>query len=656
MKTARSYKIILLLTAFVLSIAAAFGMMRSGTPVHAAAETPSTYFTGTVASKAEFGEKGLTASIVDGDTFGFKHDVVISDFAMGLTIPKNVVLTITFTSDSYFIHGEEIDGEYTTVIEYSVMLKSNDAGIWVKTTAEGASYEIDASGKNTFDFHLVVGNNNLPTAEGKTLTQNKIENIDGKAIATSVEFVFDVEDGKTVAEGDDFVLSYINQKDSDGGVNSKYCQKLTLVDGNLEKATPRVTLNDSFYTKQNDGSYKLVKLAGTDYYSVSMKAYSPISSSNSGLRLFLLDSTDSAITANSNDKALLESNTSTPDMVYFSESGTIKLGVGIDGNNDYQTVEPKLYETFEIEVIEKDSDTVVPEYVDITTGDGKIAYDGFLNALKEEYQVADEDGNTTSVYLGATFEIPSMRDLVYDDVSPVDKLTRKVYVNNGSASTSNSFDLDEIGNYFFYVVYADEAGNEMDNESFLKKENGEPVEVDGKTFTDTDNALVFKFVMNDDAAIKVDAAVAQGVGYKGVTYTASKFTVDASGCTLTYKLYYNSNVNANEGDEGWREVVKKKDATTDADKAIAYDGTLTFNPTEIGSYMIKCTATSEVSSRHDEDFTIIRVKSEPKVVEVPSTWLKDNVWSVVFLSVGTLCLIGIVVLLFIKPKEETDND
>lgn len=655
MKTARSYKIILLLTAFVLSIAAAFGMMRSGTPVHAADETPSTYFTGTVASKAEFGEKGLTAAIADGDTFGFKHDVVISDFAMGLTIPKNVVLTITFTSDSYFIHGEKIDDEYTTVIEYSVMLMSNDEGIWIKTT-DSEKFEVEESGTNTFDFHLVVGNDNLPTAEGKKLTQNKIENIDGKAIATSVEFVFDVEEGETVAEGDDFVISYINQKDSDGGINSKYCQKLTLVEGKLEKATPRVTLNDSFYTKQKDGSYKLVKLARSDYYSVSMKAYSPISSSNSGLRLFLLDSNGNAIDANFNDKAVLESNTSTPDMVYFSINGVIKLGVGIDENNDYQTIEPKLYETFEIEVIEKDSDTIVPEYVDVTTGDGKIAYDGFLNALKEEYQVTDEDGNTTSVYLGATFEIPSMRDLVYDNVSPVDKLTRKVYVNNGSASTSNSFDLDEIGNYFFYVVYADEAGNEMDNEAFLKKENGELVKVEDKTFTDTDNALVFKFEMNDDAAIKVDAAVAQGLGYKGVTYTASKFTVDASGCTLTYKLYYNSNVNASEGDDGWREVVKKKDATTDADKAMAYDGTLTFNPTEIGSYMIKCTATSEVSSRNDEDFTIIRVKSEPKVVEVPSTWLKDNVWSVVFLSVGTLCLIGIVVLLFIKPKEETDND
>jgi hypothetical protein len=30
--------------------------------------------------------------------------------------------------------------------------------------------------------------------------------------------------------------------------------------------------------------------------------------------------------------------------------------------------------------------------------------------------------------------------------------------------------------------------------------------------------------------------------------------------------------------------------------------------------------------------------------------------SVIFLGVGTLCLIGIVVLLFVKPKEKTDSE
>ena len=35
---------------------------------------------------------------------------------------------------------------------------------------------------------------------------------------------------------------------------------------------------------------------------------------------------------------------------------------------------------------------------------------------------------------------------------------------------------------------------------------------------------------------------------------------------------------------------------------------------------------------------------------------ENNIWSVVFLGVGTLSLIGIIILLCIKPKEETDND
>ena len=67
-----------------------------------------------------------------------------------------------------------------------------------------------------------------------------------------------------------------------------------------------------------------------------------------------------------------------------------------------------------------------------------------------------------------------------------------------------------------------------------------------------------------------------------------------------------------------------------------------------------CTATSSVSSRHAEDSTIIQVASKANVVEVPSKWLENNIWSVVFLSVGTLSLVGIIILLCIKPKEQND--
>ena len=96
--------------------------------------------------------------------------------------------------------------------------------------------------------------------------------------------------------------------------------------------------------------------------------------------------------------------------------------------------------------------------------------------------------------------------------------------------------------------------------------------------------------------------------------------------------------------------------TYDEVKRVNYNGELTFVPTRIGAYMIKCTVTSSVSERSAENTTIITVASEPNVVEVPSKWLQNNVWSIVFLSIGTLSLIGIIILLCIKPKEQTDND
>ena len=173
--------------------------------------------------------------------------------------------------------------------------------------------------------------------------------------------------------------------------------------------------------------------------------------------------------------------------------------------------------------------------------------------------------------------------------------------------------------------------------------------------------------MQDDADMSVTASVKNGVGYKGVQYSAAKFNVDASGCTMTYKLYYNANKNAEKTSEGWKEIPKASSVTDekyvskdgydyDQIKGFNYDGKLDFVPTEIGAYMIECVATSNVSSRSAEDFMIIKVEKAPSIVKVDSKWLQNNVWSVVFLSIGTLCLIGIIVLLCIKPKDDVDND
>ena len=85
---------------------------------------------------------------------------------------------------------------------------------------------------------------------------------------------------------------------------------------------------------------------------------------------------------------------------------------------------------------------------------------------------------------------------------------------------------------------------------------------------------------------------------------------------------------------------------------INYNGRLNFTPHALGYYKIEVTAVKALDGLTSTSSTLIEVKERNKTVTPPSDWLENNVWTVVFLSIGTLCLIGIIVLLCVKPKEE----
>ena len=51
-------------------------------------------------------------------------------------------------------------------------------------------------------------------------------------------------------------------------------------------------------------------------------------------------------------------------------------------------------------------------------------------------------------------------------------------------------------------------------------------------------------------------------------------------------------------------------------------------------------------------YKIINVTSQADIIPGTSDWLRENVLSVVFLCVGALCLVAIVVLLLVKPKDK----
>lgn len=654
MKTARFHKIILLFTALVLSFIVAFGLMNfsvAGAESVSKKETTD-YFYLTNNSSAEFDGTALKATLADEGKITFKNKLIANDFAIELSVPAKSTLSVIFSGSSYYVHGNAyvVDGKveaYHKDIDNVVTLTAGEnATDKVSVSLNGrASTELtpDANGIVKLSVNVVLGR----FAIGEMVEDNdyyRVKDVDGKA-PVAIALKLDCPEG--VDKGEVKVLS-VDQKASD--VTGKFKQTFVVTSDKFEVAYPRVAVSETFYAKNESGAYKAYKFADGTKYTVTTTAYSVLGGVY-GSDIFL--SVDDA-----NKDKVHFGKENEPDALYFKSLGNISVNVsGKDGDTVVN------YETISVEVIDEATDTAVPYYVN-----DAVALGGFKEALKAEYTITktDENGNekVTSAPLGTAFEIPSMQDLVFDNVTPYDSLKSKTYYSTVSTSSTSSdleFDIDDVGEYIFFVAFEDLSGNAMKEEDFRTVDGDEVTMGDYKDY-------IFDFEIFDDSDISVSAAIKQGVGYKGVKYTASKFTIDASGCTLTYKLYYNADVKATvDTESGWKLIPKASTVTDktyvtedgytyDQVKAFAYDGNLTFVPTERGSYKIVCTATSDVSPRTATASTVINVENEPTTVKVDTKWVQNNIWSIVFLSVGTLCLIGIIVLLCIKPKEDADND
>jgi len=627
MRIAKSYKItITLIVTFILSLAMAFGMMNFSTAKAATATaTPTNYFEFSTDVSGEFKDSALVSSVKKGDAISFVNQLVISDLAIEMQVPNGLTANVSITADSYYVHGnEKVDGE-TVTYETQIVNK-------IAVVGDGAVKTLK----------IAVDENGYVTADGTPVSADKFYRV--KCIAGMAVGKIEIEfDGAETAS--EFKLLSVDQKASDTAGAFKQTFKLD-DSGKIEKlATPRITVQNSFYTQTAKGEYKAIKIVstGANAYSIDAKAYS-----------LLGGVSNSSLYVKENSALLLETNTKKPTEFKFKNTGDVNIVIMAEIGGEKVECE-----TIPVTVIGKEADTTAPVY----KFDAE-AVRGFEAQLKKQYFDAEKN---KSVALGSTLELPSLEDLVFDDSVSYDDLKATIYymAKTEGSSTNFKFDLDEVGEYTMYVAFADQSGNAMEKEDFIKID-----ETDENKFTEGKyKDFIFRFVVNDDADIKVSPAIKESVGYKGVSYTVSKFKVDANECTLNYKLYYSKDVNADPESEKegvWVEIPKassvKKDSyvsnngfTYDQVKEFAYNGTLTFKPIEFGAYKIVCTATSDVSPRTDSAYSVVKVEKEPAVVKVDTKWLQNNVWSVVFLSIGTLCLIGIVVLLFVKPKD-TDNE
>ncbi len=670
MNSAKSYKISVLLTAFIMCVVAAFCAMTFS-PVSAAtqASDPTKYFGG--GAVLSFEDDKLVADMKENNEVVIYNELVVEDMELVFEVPKDVAeFSVKFTSDAYSANGNmytAADGKIKfktevanvlnikfsdTATEYSINDNSNakvkGSAISVNANARLVKIKVTVDANNL----LVANVNGMGNAVGQK-GADAIERIDKATAVISFKLVDVAAGGESVQV---VKLVSVDQKVSDA--SGAYKQTFETDENGVivKNAYPRVTVNDSYFIKnQSTGKFdKLVMIAN------AQRAYSmnvcSIMNKTQNVNAFVTSNESDAWVANE-DK---------PRVIAFGQvdnGGTSSFDVAMkDGDKTVSL------ETYKVTVIDKDTDKQAPVYVNDAQ-----AFDAYNKKLESIINIETLEGSVlvnTSVALGSTPTLPSMRDLVYDEYTSYDELDLSLVYSNddvsASTATSMKFKITTAGNYEYFAKFTDNAGNAMEDSDFrVEDDKDENAYVDGKY-----SKYIFRFAIEDNAPISIEKSSAEGVGFKGIKYKASKFKVQAEGCKTTYTLYYNEKVGAEKDDSGWivipaaskvtsESYVDNYGNTYESVKAVGYDGGLTFVPTKYGSYMIECVATSDYTTRTGSDYTILsvdEVNSNPTFVEVPNYWLRDNVWSVVFLSVGTLCLIGIIVLLFIKPKDETGSN
>ena len=289
-----------------------------------------------------------------------------------------------------------------------------------------------------------------------------------------------------------------------------------------------------------------------------------------------------------------------------------------------------------------------------------------------------QDGKSIQVGSGAYYYIPSLRPYVQDETCGYTSMRFTVYYRTASSDTKTvSGDYDELrieltaqGTYEFRVVPINSAGNAMVGEF----ENSKTADITTSNVWDAQNLTTFRFSVQYNGP-SIEEPEDGEVGYVDVSYSIDSFEIIAlSGFQTRYKLYYLevtaadrpvsvSDVRAAEQADGtntygvWKEInvydsaLDDGDENNDNDYSWDPDTSLSFVPQEIGFYKVVVEVASEnlpvVSAMQ-----VINITSDADVVPGESYWLQDNILSVIFLGIGVLCLIGIVIVALIKPKDK----
>lgn len=325
--------------------------------------------------------------------------------------------------------------------------------------------------------------------------------------------------------------------------------------------------------------------------------------------------------------------------------------------------------------------------------------DNDWKTLLTEYQ-SEVDKAAEDLMAGSKnyFYLPSVKKLLADNATAYEDLTFYIYYNNGSqqqesskASNELAIPLNKAGKYVFTVYAKDLSDNSMYyyKEGELKEfETGDIWNMYGNEddFEGLKDYLPwFEFYVGA-SEISIEEPKEQSTAYVGSSYSPDSFDINGVSYNTKYNLYlFRSDLYYNEhNDEAmtYDEFMSQKDTflTENKDTMRKYftyiyatseltEGTEEyelynayewnnsspkFTPQDANAfYLIECKVTSSDGGTQ-EATAYMGIACAPKVANLKGedTWVADNMTSIILLSIAGVSLIGIVLLLVIKPKNK----
>ena len=337
-------------------------------------------------------------------------------------------------------------------------------------------------------------------------------------------------------------------------------------------------------------------------------------------------------------------------------------------------------------------------------------YKKSVKQFRQDYQAkideaiaAMEDGK---LYAGGNkFYLPAIDETFLDDYLVGTDYKYTIYYKGSSSGTHSGLAYNQLAidlndadvTYRFTILIADTFGNPMR----YPDENGEWQDITSGDVWEEDFSDLLPFVEFDVSYKEATAEPPEtlSLSYVGSSYSGVSFKITGVSQTYTtaYKLYvFDRNAFSKDyaGDEDMLKVLNYESFVENTEKLLNntyMDGEITrkyFTTVKAASELLESDNNYETFKKLNwnatsitftpqsvEDFYVVELKLTDKRSQVPDTqyatvaasvqttalkgesdWLGDNKTSVILFAVAGVCLVALIILLVIKPKDKGDID